>query len=472
MPQVLVVDDDATTRLLVGRRLERSGFGVQTASTAADALAAVQNGFRGVIVLDLMLPDRDGRELLPELRDLQPDNPVVILTSHGTADAALDSLSEGAFDFLDKATLAERLLPTVRSAAETLRADGVDADGNSDYGFKGIIARSPEMRAVRRSLENALESRVPVMIRGESGTGKELIARAVHDNGPRRGGPFVAVNCAAIPENLLEAELFGYERGAFTGAVGRKQGRFELAQGGTLMLDEIGELHPHLQAKLLRVLQNGEYQRLGGTQTLIADVRIISATHRVLETEVEAGRFREDLYYRMAVFTVQLPPLRERTGDLPLLIRYFLTAAAEREGKKLVGVDPLARELLESYSYPGNVRELQNVIAYAAVSARGSVVAMSDLPVSFLRAVSMERRKAGQNHANMVVDSSESSAKTASMAPVQHESVLFPTLARVEQQHVQRALERAGGNKAAAARLLGISRMTLYRKLEAIDDLS
>ena len=473
MPQVLVVDDDATTRLLVGRRLEREGFTVQAASTAREALQVIAAGFHGVIVLDMMLPDRDGRQILPSLREQAPDCPVVMLTSHGTADAALDSLREGAFDFLDKATLSERLLPTVRRAAETIQGELSVTEGLGEVGFEGMVARSPEMRAVFRALNNALESRVPVMIRGESGTGKELIAKAIHDHGPRREGPFVAVNCAAIPENLLEAELFGYERGAFTGAVGRKRGRFELARGGTLMLDEIGEMDPRLQAKLLRVLQNGEFQRLGGTETLTADVRIISATHRDLETEVEVGRFREDLYYRMAVFTVHLPALRERTGDLPLLIQHFLGEAALREGKQVEGLDPLARELLQSYSYPGNVRELQNVIAYAVVSARGPVVAMSDLPASFLRAVAMERRRAERVEVATPRPVAMLSGTPGAGTPGGALSRLpedgsFPTLDEVERRHIQAAMERADGNKALAARLLGISRMTLYRKLDEV----
>ncbi len=462
MASVLVVDDEATTRLLVGRRLEAAGFEVAEARTGAEALDVVRDGFRGVIVLDLYLPDMDGRRLLPLLREQRSENPVIIVTGRGTADAALDTLSEGAFDFLDKASIADRLLPTVQRAAEAIDGGPGRPEGGGERAFEGIVARSPEMRAVFRSLQNALDSRVPVMIRGESGTGKELIAKAIHDHGPRRQGPFVAINCAAIPDNLLEAELFGHERGAFTGAVGRKRGRFELARGGTLMLDEIGEMEPRLQAKLLRVLQNGEFQRLGGTETLIADVRIISATHRDLEAEVEAGRFREDLYYRMAVFSIHLPALRERTGDIPLLVDHFLAEAARREGKAIAGLDPLARELLESYSYPGNVRELQNVLAYAAVSARGSTVSVSDLPATFLRAVAMERRRASRREAGSVA-----AEEVGRPRPAVDQRGAFPTLDEVERRHIAEAMARAKGNKAEAARLLGISRKTLYRKLGA-----
>ncbi len=489
MSSVLVVDDDATTRLLVSRRLEAVGFNCELARTGAEAIAKVEAGFHGVVLLDLQLPDKDGRVLLPSLRRIDPTNPVIILTSHGSADIALDSLRDGAFDFLDKELIADRLVPTVRRAADSLPTlRGADRLPDT-CPYPGIVARSPEMHAVCLAIENAVASSVPIMLRGESGTGKEVVARAIHQMGPRAKKPFVAVNCAAIPEALLEAELFGYERGAFTGAVGRKRGRFELAAGGTLMLDEIGELHPLLQAKLLRLVQEGEYQRLGGTETLRADVRLISATNRDLETEVAAGRFREDLYYRMAVFAVHLPPLRKRTGDIPLLIKHFLAESCEREGKEVRSVDPLARELLESYSYPGNVRELQNIIAHAVVSARGPTIAISDLPQAFLRAVSDERHRQEQGLANGVspADASTGTSGAGATPPsspdpsaetlrpdhqVGDSPESFPTLAEVEARHVMRAMEHAGGNKALAARLLGVSRMTLYRKLQEADKLS
>jgi transcriptional regulator with PAS, ATPase and Fis domain len=312
---------------------------------------------------------------------------------------------------------------------------------------------------VFRSLKHALESKVPVLIRGESGTGKELVAKAVHRGSARQGGPFVAVNCAGIPDTLLEAELFGYERGAFTGAVGRKLGRFDLAQRGTLLLDEIGEMDPSLQAKLLRVLQESEYQRLGGVETLKADVRIVSATNRNLEEEVARERFREDLYYRLAVFTVELPPLRHRHGDVPLLVDHFITRAAAAENKRVRGVEPMALELLETYSFPGNVRQLENVIAHGVVAARGRMLRMADLPNSFLRAVQLERD-------SQPVQSSDSPTGTRHAATGQRSTGPFPTLAEVEWRHCQAALERSGGNKAEAARLLGVSRMTLYRKLK------
>lgn len=330
----------------------------------------------------------------------------------------------------------------------------------------GDIVGGHQVARIASALERVARSPVSVILLGESGTGKEVFARFIHEMSGRKGA-LRAINCAAIPRELLESELFGYKRGAFSGADRDKIGLIRAADGGTLMLDEIGEMDPRLQAKLLRVLQNGEFQRLGGTETLTADVRIISATHRDLEAEVEVGRFREDLYYRMAVFTVHLPALRERSGDLPLLIQHFLREAAKREGKRIEGVDPLALELLKSYSYPGNVRELQNVIAYAVVSARGPVVAMSDLPASFLRTVAMERRKAERE----AVTGASASGPAAALAPAAlglEASKRFPTLYEVERRHIQAAMTRAEGNKALAARLLGISRMTLYRKLEEV----
>ncbi|MFT7622859.1 MAG: two-component system response regulator AtoC, partial [Myxococcota bacterium] len=308
-------------------------------------------------------------------------------------------------------------------------------------------------KPVMRALENAFTSSVPVLIHGESGTGKELAARAIHNQGPRKDFPFVAMNCAGIPEALLEAELFGHERGAFTGAVSRRLGVFEQAQGGTLFLDEIGDLHPSLQAKLLRVLQSKQFKRVGGNSTLTADVRVLAATNRDLEQEVEEGRFRPDLYYRLAVYTVLLPPLRDRAGDVPYLVVYFLTRCADRENKEIVGADPEVLELLELHDYPGNVRELENIISYAVVSARDEVLSIADLPPGFLRAVARKQK---------LVDADRG---TATPADEDTGEGPFATLAAHEKKHIANALLRARGNKTRAAHMLGVSRMRLYRKI-------
>ncbi|MFN7143809.1 MAG: sigma-54-dependent transcriptional regulator [Myxococcota bacterium] len=512
--EVLVIDDDPWIRVLVERLLGARGYTVRTAGDGAGALSALSAGFSGVVVLDVNLPDIDGSRILRELRLAAPDIPVILLTGQASTDLALDSIRDGAFDFVDKVQLSERLPVAVEQAARQLAA-------SKQASFGGMVARSPAMRAVFRSIQNAVTSRVPVLVRGESGTGKELVARALHLNGPRRDGPFVAINCAGIPDNLLEAELFGYERGAFTGATARKLGRFDLARQGTLFLDEIGDMPLGLQPKLLRVLQEGEFVRLGGVETIVADVRVVSATHRDLEEHVAAGRFREDLYYRLSVYTVALPPLRERHGDVIELARHFVRVCAAREGKPVPDLDPRVIELLASYRFPGNVRELENLLAHAVVASRGSVLGIADLPQSFLRAVALERRRREgdgddsglrarpvfeepRGHEGASPPSAPSAAPplsspvpppvaappppllqppspgtppplpaAAAPPPAEpappREPAPFPTLREVERHHVSEALRVAGGNKAEAARLLGISRMTLYRMLKELE---
>ncbi len=542
--EVLVIDDDPWIRVLVERLLQSRGHRVRTAEDGAGAFAAIQGGFSGVIVLDVNLPDVDGSQLLRQLRTLAPEIPVILLTGQASTDLALDSIREGAFDFVEKVQLAQRLPVAVEHASRQL-------ESASQASFAGIVARSSAMRAVFRAVQNAVASRVPVLVRGESGTGKELIARALHANGPRRDGPFVAINCAGIPDSLLEAELFGYERGAFTGATARKLGRFDLARQGTLFLDEIGDMPLGLQPKLLRVLQEGEFTRLGGVETLQADVRVVSATHRDLEEAVAAGRFREDLYYRLSVYTIALPPLRERHGDTIELARHFVRVCAAREGKPVIDLDPRVIELLQSYRFPGNVRELENLLAHAVVAARGPVLGIADLPPAFLRAVAAERRRPAREgdfedsgsrprpvlpeeptspdfrelergmreattremHGADVAAgpralppmppapppasppapppaglasgapgpptaapamptppaSASAPASTESAAAGQVEAAPFPTLREVSRNHVSEALRVSAGNKAEAARLLGISRMTLYRMLKELE---
>ena len=503
---VLLVDDDEFVCQVVVDLLGRNGFPVKVVSSGQEAYAEVQGGFRGVVVLDRVLPDIDGTELLPLLLEMCPTNPVVLLTGHGSLDLALDSIQTGAFEFLDKSELMARLVPCVHAAALRFRefnsaSQGADSRKDATR-FPEIVTRSREMKAVFRTLLNALDSSVTVLIQGESGTGKELVASAIHENGPRASGPFVALNCAGIPENLLEAEIFGYERGAFTGATSRKPGKFELAQGGTLLLDEIGEMHPTLQAKLLRVIQSGEYQRLGGVETLYADVRVLSSTNRNLEREVELGRFRADLYYRLAVFTVYLPPLRERAGDIAVLSEHFVREYSRLESRNVNTIDKNAMELLGSYNFPGNIRELQNIISYAVISSRNETLTIADFPPNFLRAVRQYRWESGQSHKPVfhmpeppdvyipVRAAGDEEARQVAKRPFSEPALPgkasvgstrdlsasadvfehaggFRTLEEVEAAHINKALVRTGGNKAQAARLLGISRVTLYRRLAA-----
>lgn len=448
--RVLIIDDDPAVRALIRAALQARDYEVLDGESCADA-RRLGKGFEGVVLLDVQLPDGLGPEVIPELRKLAPTAPVVVLTGHGSTDLALSALRAGASDFLSKDQVASRLLDVVRVAF--VEREALSCTATSPARFPTVLTRAASMRTLLHELDATIDSGVPVLIRGESGTGKEVLARALHDAGPRAGGPFVAVNCAGIPDNLLEAELFGYERGAFTGAAQRKLGRFDLAQGGTLLLDEIGEMQPLLQAKLLRVIQEKEYQRLGGVETLRADVRILSATHRELERDVEEKRFREDLYYRLAVFTVEIPPLRDREGDIALLAQHFLERAARRERKHLRGFDPMALRLLESYGFPGNVRQLENVVSHAVVVARGRELGVADLPQSFLTALELER-----------VATEPEAEETEALVPSPAEGVL--TLAEVERRHILSVLEGADGNKTRAAKLLGVSRMTLYRKIE------
>ena len=454
--RVLVVDDDPVICKLVTRLLGIGGYLVETVETGGQAIAALRRGFHGVIVLDVRLPDTDGPTLFGRVRELAPGCPVVFLTSYGSADLALETITDGAFEFIDKQVLLDRLSVTVASAFSTMNDETpTGLTSASANAFDTLITESAEMTSLFRSLRKAVGSKVPVLITGESGTGKELIARAIHKSSPQAHGPFMAINCAGIPEPLLEAELFGYERGAFTGAVARKIGKFEAARGGTLLLDEIGEMHPLLQAKLLRVLQEGEFQRLGSTQTLRADVRVLSATNRNLDLEIEEGRFRADLYYRLAVYPVHIPPLRERRGDVDVLVAFFTDRFASREGRTIDSVDDNAMSLLREYDYPGNVRELENILSYAVVSARGKVITIADLPPAFLRAAARHRKR-------RVTASPDApgEAQTARWTAAD-----FPTLATLERRHIAQALELTKGNKTAASNMLGISRMTLYRKL-------
>ena len=462
--QVLIADDDTLVCALMEELLAYHGLDVRSVHTGEGALRVIREGFDGVVVLDVWLPDLDGRVVFERIRAEAPSVPVVFLTGFGSTDMALELIESGAYEYVDKANLTERLVPTVLNALDYLVVStGAEAGAAADP-FARIITAAPEMRRIFAQLRNAIDSRLNVLVRGESGTGKELIARAIHTSGPRSGAPFVTTSCASIPDGLLEAEMFGHERGAFTGATMRKAGRFELAHRGTLFLDEIGEMAPMLQAKLLRIVQEGRFERLGGVETLEVDVRIIAATHRNLEEEIATGGFREDLYYRLAVFTVAVPALRDRSGDIPLLVDHFVRTIAAREGRDVRTLDDRVMELLTAHPWPGNVRELENVVSYAVVSARGPVVTIADLPTGFRQAVA-QRRHVRPAAVPTPPGVSASPAPTVGV-PASVEG--FATLADLEARQVKAALDLAGGNQTRAARLLGISRTTLYRKLDEL----
>jgi len=371
---LLIVDDEPNIRRVLTAVFEKAGYRVLTAENGRKALDVVSSEPDvNVMICDLIMPDLNGVEVLKSAKEINPQLSVVMITAHGTIKTAVDAMKLGAFDYITKPFDMDEIKLVVKNAAERseLLEENIHLkqELKSRYSFEGIIGSSSKMQEVFKIVERVANSNATVLIRGESGTGKELIARAIHYNSPRAARPFIAVSCAALPETLLESELFGYEKGAFTGAVGQKAGRFELAHQGTLFLDEVPEISPPVQVKLLRVLQEREFERVGGTKTIKVDVRLIAATNRDLEQLVAEGHFRPDLYYRLQVIQVFLPPLRERTEDIPLLVQHFIEKYNKENGKFVKGATDETMELLMKYRWPGNVRELENVIERGVVLA-------------------------------------------------------------------------------------------------------
>src|SRR3954469_14797974 len=379
---VLLVDDEASNLASLEKIFLREGMRVLTADAAKAALEIARTHRVHVVLTDLMMPGTSGLELLRAMKQVSPDTEVVVMTAYGTVESAVQAMREGAYDFVEKPLKRMAIVKSVKKAAE--RQSLVEENRSLRHEIKlltrrEIVGTSPALRRVLDVATQAAPSSATVMVLGESGTGKELLARYIHERSSRARGPFIGVNCAAIPETILEAELFGHERGAFTGAFAKRDGRFAKASGGTLFLDEIGELTPSVQVKLLRVLQEGEYEPIGG-DTVKADVRIVAATNRDLLAEVQAGRFREDLYYRLNVIAVTAPPLRARREDVPLLVDHFVGLYAKKNGKARLTVARAALDRMLDYAWPGNVRELENVIKRAVVLSRGNTLSEHDLP--------------------------------------------------------------------------------------------
>ncbi|HET7542524.1 MAG TPA: sigma-54 dependent transcriptional regulator [Polyangiaceae bacterium] len=438
---VLVVDDEASNLASLEKIFQREGMRVFTADGAKAALELVRRHRVQVVLTDLMMPGTSGGELLRALKEVSPDTEVVLMTAYGTVETAVQAMRDGAYDFVEKPLKRMTIVKSVRKAAERQSLVAENRSLRQELKLltnREIVGQSPALRRVLDVATQAAPSSATVLILGESGTGKELIARYVHSKSGRSNGPFVAVNCAAIPESILEAELFGYERGAFTGAVAKREGRFARARGGTLFLDEIGELSPAVQVKILRVLQEGEYEPVGG-HTVKADARIVAATNRDLVSEVEAGRFREDLYYRLNVISVTAPPLRARREDIPLLVDHFLGVYCTKNGRARLTVPSDVLHKLMDYSWPGNVRELENVIERAAVLCRTEVLGLPDLP--------------------------DAVASAAPRLPSELTFSIGTPLSEVEQRMIRDTLSHTGGDKSLAAQLLGISTRTIYRKL-------
>jgi DNA-binding NtrC family response regulator len=443
---ILVADDDAVARELLVEVLTREGYRVRAAAGGAEAIRLAESEVFDVALIDLRMPDVDGLGVLARIRALDPAPPVFILTAFAAIETAIEAIRQGAYDYLSKPFRVDEIKLAVRRVLETERLVRENREYRQElqgrYGVERLIGQSPEMVAIYRLVARVAALDTTVLVQGETGTGKELVARAIHYASPRAERPFVAVDCAALPENLFESELFGHERGAFTGAVGSRRGLLETADGSTCFLDEIGELSLGLQAKLLRVIQERVLRRVGGNDPIAVNIRLIAATNRDLRKRVDEGTFREDLYYRLNGVTITMPPLRERGADIPLLAHDFMQRYAGAAGKTLEGFAPETLDLLSGYRWPGNVRELEHAIERAVALARSAVLLPEDLPP-------------------------EIRTETAKHPELPSHRM---TLDEVRRWYVATVLEETGGNKVRAAEILGIDRRTLYRILDREED--
>jgi nitrogen regulation protein NR(I) len=454
--QVLVADDEDNLRRVLKAQLQHDGYEVHCVGDGAAVLDAMAEHHIDVLITDLRMPKLDGMQVLKAVSERYPDVPVIMITAHGTVDTAVEALKLGAFDYVTKPFDRAEFRAVVSKAARTseLSQRHVSRDP-SERGRYRIIGQSPPMRVVYDVIEKVADTPSTVLITGESGTGKELIARALHQNSARKEKPFVSVNCAAIPPDLLESELFGYERGAFTGAVTSKPGRFELANGGTLFLDEIAEIPVSMQVKLLRALQEQQFERVGGIKTINVDIRLVAATNRDLKKSIADGAFREDLYYRLNVVHVQLPPLRDRPSDIPLLVEHFVQKFNVKLVRKVTGFEQEAMEHLLSYEWPGNIRELENVVERCVIFADDGDVGMQHLPA--------EVRESERHHEAGLVAGIDAMPGRTGLKEAVREATL-----KLEREFIGRALDQTGGNVTHTARLLKISRKSLQNKMKEL----
>jgi DNA-binding NtrC family response regulator len=461
MATILYVDDEPAIRLILQDTLERLGHEAIGAGNVPEALGAIARGEIDLIISDFKMPGLSGLEFLELLRDEGRDIPVIILTGHASIEHAVAAIKAGASDYITKPLQPEQLEHAVTQALEIARLkrenDALRQEVMEVRAAREIVAKSAIMRAVLQTVSTAAPTRATVLLEGESGTGKELFARAIHDQSDRRNGPFVKLNCAALPEGLVESALFGHEKGAFTGAIRRVEGAFERAHGGTLLLDEITEMRLDLQAKLLRVLQEQEFERVGGTSTIKVDVRIIATTNRTLEESVERNEFRRDLFYRLSVMPILVPALRERPDDIPILAHHFAQRAATElgGGREITAIAPEVLALLQRYQWPGNVRELQHAVERAVILTSGSVL----MPGSFepIRAAVSGRKTPMAGLAAALTESKPDDLVVLNSLSIEH----------AESMLIQRALVVTGGNRTRAAELLGVSVRTLRNKLSS-----
>lgn len=445
--KILIVDDEEGMRHMLSIILKKEGYETTSVSNGNEALKAIENDEFDFILCDIRMPDMDGLTLLGELKKRGCNSTIIMMSAYGTIDTAIEAMKLGAYDYISKPFKSDEIILTIRKAEERerLRRENIflKKEVEDRYKFSNIIAKSKKMLEVFETISKIASYKSTVLIIGESGTGKELIAKAIHYNSPRGNKPFVPINCGAIPENLLESELFGHVRGAFTDAVSTKKGLFEEADGGTIFLDEISDLPLSLQVKLLRVLQEEEIRRVGDTKSIKVDVRVIAASIKDLAEEVKMGRFREDLYYRLNVLSIYLPPLRERKEDIPLLVNHFIEKFNKKIGRNIKGITSDAVKILMDYEWKGNVRELENVIERAVILAEGDYITVEQLPETLMKTVREPVISVGEG---------EFSIKKASEA--------------LEKELIKKALQYTGGNRTRAAKLLEISHKALLYKME------
>jgi two-component system NtrC family response regulator len=450
METVLIVDDEKNYTRILGAVLEEEGFETLTANSGPEALEILEGSDVDLVLTDMKMPLMDGIQLLEKIKTRDSELPVIMMTAHGTVDKAVEAMQKGAYSYILKPFDNDRLIIYVRKAVAMFRVIKENRDlrnaVSSQYSFGNIIGKSKVMQQVFDTIRKVAPSNATVLIEGESGTGKELVAKSIHFNSPRREKPFVAVNCSALAETLLESELFGHEKGAFTGAVSMRKGRFELADSGTLFLDEIGDMSTGLQVKLLRVLQEKVFERVGGTKPIAVNIRVIAATNRNLKEEMKKERFREDLYYRLNVVHIALPSLKQRQQDIRLLLDHFIKKYADerKHSVPVTGIDPDVERLFYEYSWPGNVRELENLIERLMIMSPGGVITPADLPKSFKETA----------HDDLYIESVPADAK------------LYDTLTMIEKTMILRALKKTGYIQSRAAELLGIGKSGLNQKIK------
>lgn len=447
--KILIVDDELSIREVLEILLTRDGYKVSTASGGHEALKMLTDSSYDLVITDIMMPGMTGLELLKAIKEVSPDTLVMTITAHASTETAVEAMKMGAYDYISKPFNKDEIKLRIKDALEKKRLETenilLKKELRERHTFGSILGNSPEMLKVYDLIEKIGPTKTNVLIEGESGTGKELVAKAIHFQSPRKEKPFVAITCGAIPDGLMESELFGHMKGSFTGAISNKTGLFEMADGGTVFLDEIGELPLPIQVKLLRVIQERTFRRVGGTEDVTVDVRVISATNRTLEDEVKKGNFREDLYYRLNVLRIKMPSLRERLSDIPLLARHFLEKYAREHGKTVTGITQDAMRLLEGYDYPGNVRELENIIERGVALEQGSHLSAGSLPECVLE---------GKKGDDRLIDIPSSGLD------------LDEALGEFEKKLLVKALERTGGVKKRAAKLLKISFRSIRYRLE------